>query len=84
MLSLIKAHISDTKIFSFGIGMDVDKNFIQEIAKDSGGRSEFIGDRDSLEKQACHYIAKAILPSITNVTIDWKHGSTRYINTSFI
>lgn len=79
VLSLIREHISDTKVFSFGIGSDVDKDFIQALAKDSGGRSEFIGDRNSLEKQATHYIAKALLPSITDIRIDWKGYKPRYI-----
>lgn len=42
-----------TKVICFGIGADVDKEFIKKMGRASGGgKSEFIGTGKGLEKTA--------------------------------
>jgi Ca-activated chloride channel family protein len=74
VLLLVSSHASDARIFSFGVGSDVSKDFIKGLARASGGRSEFIANGGKLESKANHYLKKVLIqgnPLMRDVKIDW-------------
>ncbi len=74
VLSLVKQRSSLIRIFSFGVGGDVDKDFIKGMARSASGRSEFIGNADDLESKVGHYLKKMVLQGsalMKEIRVEW-------------
>jgi hypothetical protein len=68
ILHLISTHRSDHRIFSLGIGADVARAFVEEIATRTGGNAAFV-DPTNIQKSVGVQVAASGSPAIVNVQV---------------
>lgn len=59
-----------TRIFSFGVGTDVNTKLLDQLASDSGAVSDYILPGQNLEVPISRFFDKISHPAITNVKLD--------------
>jgi Ca-activated chloride channel family protein len=67
LLSLIRARPSNARVFCVGVGNDVDRPLLEQIAEDAGGLSAFISRGDDFARTAQAFRRKLSRPAATNV-----------------
>jgi Mg-chelatase subunit ChlD len=68
ILHLIATHRGDHRIFSLGIGGDVARAFIEEVATKTGGSAAFVDPRD-IQAAVAVQLAASGSPAVVNVQI---------------
>eukprot|EP01107_Rhizomastix_libera_P018469 TRINITY_DN95_c0_g1_i1.p1 TRINITY_DN95_c0_g1~~TRINITY_DN95_c0_g1_i1.p1 ORF type:complete len:981 (+),score=353.03 TRINITY_DN95_c0_g1_i1:45-2987(+) len=58
------------RVFTFGIGGDVDRNLCEGIAKAGGGNCEFV-DGENMNSLVMKQLKLALKPALTDIRIDW-------------
>lgn len=58
-----------TRLFTIGIGNDVDRQLLEQLAADAGGLAAFVSRGDDFERQAKAFQRKLQRPAVTNVEI---------------
>ena len=83
---MIEKNSKKCRIYSFGVGADVDKEYIKKIARITKGRSEFISNSDSLESKAAYYLHKMVsrhIPLMRDISINWSNLQLKVTQTPF-
>ncbi|MBI2919836.1 MAG: VWA domain-containing protein [Planctomycetes bacterium] len=70
LLQLIQARPGGTRVFCIGVGNDVDKPLLEQLAQDAGGLAAFISRDDNFERQAQAFRRKLMRPVAENVRIE--------------
>jgi Ca-activated chloride channel family protein len=72
LLALIRSRPSNARVFCIGVGNDVDKPLLEQLAADAGGLSAFVSREDNFSRTAEAFRRKLLRPVGTNVqmTID--------------
>jgi hypothetical protein len=67
----VKKHANSTRVFTFGIGQDVSKDLVENIARAGNGDCCLIKSVDSsnIEETVLQQLNKALKPALTNVSI---------------
>eukprot|EP01117_Protostelium_nocturnum_P002936 TRINITY_DN1386_c0_g1_i1.p1 TRINITY_DN1386_c0_g1~~TRINITY_DN1386_c0_g1_i1.p1 ORF type:complete len:975 (+),score=369.62 TRINITY_DN1386_c0_g1_i1:106-2925(+) len=60
----------DTRVFTFGIGNDVDVNLVRNIAKESNGVCELLPYGSNFEEPVMRQLIRALKPSISNLSFN--------------
>jgi len=60
----------NARIFCFGVGDDVDYQFIDRLARENGGYTSSVGPSESLEQPLSEFYAKIKSPVMTNLVIE--------------
>jgi len=68
-IEVARTQSSSTRIFTFGIGREVDRSLVTEIAKASNGRSEFV-DAGNMQEAVMRQMNFAMKPCLSEVKID--------------
>lgn len=63
------ANASQTRIFAFGIGDDVNKPLLTSLATGNGGEAHFIAETDEIGKQLAGFYQKIDRPVLTDATV---------------
>jgi Ca-activated chloride channel family protein len=73
---LIKQRPQGSRVFAVGVGNDVNRPMLEQIANDSGGLAAFISRGDDFERQAQAFRRKLVRPVATELSIkfDGKSG----------
>jgi len=71
LLELISQRPSLVRVFCIGVGNDVNKPLLEQLAQDSGGLAAFVSKGDDFERQAKAFRRKLVRPSITDIQIDF-------------
>ncbi|XP_045212788.2 von Willebrand factor A domain-containing protein 5A-like isoform X2 [Mercenaria mercenaria] len=73
VLGLVKTQSqkTSTRVFSLGIGHGVSTALVKGIAKNGGGKAEFIVGGDRVQSKVVSLLKCAMQPAITDVTISW-------------
>ena len=58
-----------TRLFTIGIGNDVDRQLLEQLAEDAGGLAAFVSRGDDFERQARAFQRKLQRPAMSNVEI---------------
>ncbi len=66
-----KAAATHTRIFTFGVGDDVNAVLLDRLANDNGGASAYIRPGEDVEAAVSSFYTKVSQPLLTNVSIDW-------------
>lgn len=71
----ILAHVKqnnkkNTRIFSFGVGEEISKSFLQDLADQNHGFSKFITSNDSIALVINDHFKRISSPVLTDITID--------------
>ena len=56
-------------MFCIGVGNDVDRGLLQQIAQDTGGLAAFVSRQDNFERQAAAFRRKLMRPVATDVQV---------------
>lgn len=70
LLQQIRNRPANTRVFCIGVGNEVDRPLLEELAKDSGGLAAFISRGDHFERQAQAFRRKLTRPVASDLKID--------------
>lgn len=65
------ANTSKTRIFTFGIGTDVNKSLLTSLATGNNGQAQFLAANDQISQVLSGFYKKIDRPVLTDVTIDY-------------
>lgn len=71
---VIQARPSGVRVFCIGVGNDVDRGLLQQLAGSSGGLAAFVSRGDDFTRQAAAFRRKLLRPAATNVRIQFDGG----------
>jgi Ca-activated chloride channel family protein len=69
-----KAHAANrggARLFTFGVGNDLDRSLLDDLAEGSGAVSEHVAETEDIEVKVSRLQQKIASPVITGLTIDW-------------
>src|SRR4051812_8756866 len=69
LLQQIQARPGNTRVFCVGVGNDVDRPLLEQLAEDSGGLSAFISAGDDFTRQAKAFRQKLVRPFATDLQL---------------
>jgi Ca-activated chloride channel family protein len=71
LLELIRSRPRNAHVFCIGVGNDVNKPLLEQLAADSGGLAAFLSPEDNLSRQAKAFRRKLTRPVATDLKIDF-------------
>ncbi len=74
LLAAIGARPSNVKVFCVGVGNEVNRPLLGQIASDAGGLAAFLSRGDNFERQAKAFRRKLTRPALTGVKIRFDGG----------
>jgi len=69
LLQQIQKRPGNTRVFCIGVGNDVNRPLLEQLAEDSGGLASFISSGDNFQRQAKAFRQKLMRPFATNLEI---------------
>jgi len=69
LLEAIRSRPSNVKVFCVGVGNEVNRPLLTQIAQDAGGLAAFLSRGDNFDRQAKAFRRKLTRPALTNVKI---------------
>ena len=75
LLSSIQEKPSNAKIFCIGVGNEVNRQTLQDVAEETGGLAAFLSQGDDFERQAKAFRRKLMHPVMTNLSLDFSGGT---------
>ncbi len=69
LLSAIQDAPAGTRVFCIGVGNDINRPLLKQLAEGAGGLAAFISHQDNFERQAEAFRRKLMRPVATNVSI---------------
>jgi Ca-activated chloride channel family protein len=63
-----------TRVFAIGVGNEVNRQLLEQIAEDAGGLAAFISRGDSFSRQAKAFRRKLLRPAASNISLDFQGG----------
>jgi Ca-activated chloride channel family protein len=74
LLRLIGERPGNTRLFAIGVGNEVNRPLLEQLAKDAGGLAAFVSRGDDFERQARAFRRKLLRPAATNLEIEAAGG----------
>jgi Ca-activated chloride channel family protein len=71
LLELIKSRPRNARVFCIGVGNDLNKPLLEQMAEDSGGLASFLSAEDNLSRQAKAFRRKLTRPVATDLKVDF-------------
>lgn len=71
LLRLIQSRPDGVRVFCIGVGNEVNRPLLEQMAGQAGGLAAFVSTQDSFQRQAHLMRQKLIRPAIENVSIDF-------------
>lgn len=71
LLQQIQARPGNTRVFCIGVGNDVNRPLLEQLAEDSGGLAAFLSPGDNFARQARAFRQKLTRPFATNLQIQF-------------
>lgn len=69
LAGLIKQRPAGSRVFAIGVGNDVNRSLLEQIANDSGGLAAFVSRDDDFERQAQAFRRKLLRPVASDLAI---------------
>ncbi|HEX8194735.1 MAG TPA: VIT and VWA domain-containing protein [Pyrinomonadaceae bacterium] len=63
--------IEDLRLFTFGVGYDVNTFLLDKLAAQTGGAADYVEPKEDLEIKVSNFFAKVSSPVLTDIGIDW-------------
>lgn len=70
LISLIRSRPNNVRVFCIGVGNDVNRALLEQIANDSGGLAAFLSSEDNFERAAQAFRRKLLRPVLTDLKIN--------------
>ena len=74
LLNLIANRPAGTHVFCIGVGNEVNRPLLRQLAEDAGGLAAFISRGDDFERQAAAFRRKLMRPAATNLRVKFEGG----------
>ena len=74
LLGLIKSRPAGSRVFSIGVGNDVNKPLLENIAQQSGGLAAFLSRGDDFARQAEAFRRKLMRPAASDLKIEFANA----------
>lgn len=74
LLRLIGERPEGTRVFCIGVGNEVNRGLLEQLAEDAGGLAAFVSRGDSFERQAQAFRRKLLRPAATDLEIRIEGG----------
>jgi Ca-activated chloride channel family protein len=71
LLAAIQARPANARVFCIGVGNDVNRPLLSQIAEGAGGLAAFLSQGDDFQRQAQAFRRKLLRPAAANVRIDF-------------
>lgn len=66
---IIRGRPQNARVFCIGVGNDVDRGLLNQIAQDTGGLAAFVSRQDNFERQAAAFRRKLLRPVASDVQV---------------
>ncbi len=70
LIQLIRNRPANARVFCIGVGNDVNRALLEQVAKESGGLAAFLSREDSFERAAQAFRRKLMRPAATEVKLE--------------
>jgi Ca-activated chloride channel family protein len=70
LIQLSQSRPGNTRVFSIGVGNDVNRQMLEQVAEETGGLSAFLSRGDNFERQAKAFRRKLVRPAATGLEIN--------------
>lgn len=67
------------RLFTFGVGYDVNTELLDKLAADNSGVADYIEPKENLEIKVSNFFAKVNYPVLTNIALDMGEVQTDYM-----
>jgi Ca-activated chloride channel family protein len=74
LLAMIRQRPAGSRVFCIGVGNDVNRALLEQMAEDSGGLASFVSLSDNLQRQAEAFRRKLIHPAASELTLSVEGG----------
>jgi len=74
LLTMIRERPAGSRVFCVGVGNDVNRALLEQMAEDSGGLASFISLSDNLQRQAEAFRRKLIHPAASELALSFEGG----------
>jgi len=64
------ARAGNTRLFTFGVGYDVNTALLDRLASENGGTSDYVEPKEDLELKVSNFFAKVSYPVLTDLALD--------------
>src|SRR5690242_19913325 len=71
-----KAITPGVKLFTFGVGYDVNTALLDKLAADNGGAADYVEPKEDLEVKVSNFFSKVNYPVLTNLQLDMGGAQT--------
>ncbi|XP_076104765.1 von Willebrand factor A domain-containing protein 5A-like [Mytilus galloprovincialis] len=72
VISLVRRHKKNTRVFTFGIGDGVSTSLIKNVAKASRGKAVFIKDNDNMKAKVISAMKSSLTDCLHDVNLNWE------------
>ena len=66
-----RAGLENLRIFTFGVGYDVNTQLLDKVAAENGGASDYVEPKEDIELKVSSFFAKVASPVLTDVEINF-------------
>jgi Ca-activated chloride channel family protein len=71
LMQLIASRPAQSRVFCIGVGNDVNRGLLEQLANDSGGLAAFVSREDNFERQAAGFRRKLMRPVASDIALDF-------------
>ncbi|HEX8456691.1 MAG TPA: VIT and VWA domain-containing protein [Pyrinomonadaceae bacterium] len=64
------ARTGNTRVFTFGVGYDVNTTLLDSVASENGGTADYVEPKEDLELKVSNFFAKVSYPVLTDLALD--------------
>ncbi|HEX9919667.1 MAG TPA: VWA domain-containing protein, partial [Pyrinomonadaceae bacterium] len=64
------ARTGNTRLFTFGVGYDVNTALLDRLASENGGTADYVEPKEDLELKVSNFFAKVSYPVLTDLALD--------------
>ena len=76
LLAAIQQRPAGTRVFAIGVGNEVNRPLLEQLAEDAGGLAAFLSRGDDFQRKARAFRRKLLRPAASNVEIAFEGGAT--------
>ena len=79
MHNTLKANNAKTRIFSFGVGYDVNTTLLDKMSLDNKGTSDYVSPQESIESKVSQFYLKVSHPVLTDLSLAFRGTAVKEI-----
>ncbi len=79
LMQLIQSRPAGVRVFCIGVGNEVNRPLLEQMAQQAGGLAAFVSTQDSFARQAQLMRQKLIRPAIQNLSVQFQGGAVKEV-----